>query len=114
MTLFAISRTSARHIDGKPEKPCDGAVWMPYVRVDYRTFKTPEEHDSKLHQPWHASGRNHRLWSRGICRDFDDACWFIEVDDVLRFVKQHGTCVIGPKHDNAELMELEIYDAYRE
>lgn len=118
VTLFRISRTSAGYDDDRPRKPCDGATWMPYVRVDSRTFKSAEEHDERLaHTPmgaWMSQGRNHRTWERGICRDFDDADWFMEIPDLLAFVKQHGTCVVGPFYSNSEIMEVEIYDSWRE
>lgn len=93
--------------------PCKGAFRAPYVRVDRRTFKTESEHDEQF-EPWRSKGRNHRSWEGGICRDFDDEDWFIEIDDVISFVREHELCVIGLWYCNPEIMFIEIYDDYRE
>jgi len=119
---FHVCRTRSQHDDDdNPVSPCEGAFRAPYVRVDRRTFKTEAEHDSngfigRDGKPdlWRDQGSNHRTWEGGICRDFDDEDWFIEIDDVIAFMRKHGRLVIGPWFLSPEIISIEIYDDYRE
>jgi hypothetical protein len=84
--------------------------------VDSRTFKSPEEFDNKLggafhEKPWLSQGRNHRVTPSGIEREFDAEDWFIEIDDLMEFVKKHGHVVLGFRDRDPH---VEIYDDYRE
>ena len=94
------------------EAPCSEARRGMGVRVDERTFKTPEKHDASLGhlEPWHSQGKNHRLTEIGIARDFDEMQWFVDfntLEELMAFVARHGECVLGRD-------EIEIYDGYRE
>lgn len=62
---------------------------------------------------WFIRGTNHRIENGCICRDLEwEAGWFVEIPDVMDFVRQHGDCVVSIDDDGYE--SIEIYDDYRE
>lgn len=107
---FIIVRTSAH------EKPCDEAVRENYVKVDIRTVDDP----SKLPYGganWYSEGRNHRVENGMIKRDTDADAWFLELsslDELVAFHKKYGSLVIDASYCNPDIIEIEIYDDYRE
>ena len=90
------------------------------MRLDERTFATPEQHDEHLPHmpPWLSQGSNHRVENGGIVRDFPDKGWFVEIADLdalLVFCQAHGECVVAASTWMAKgFPEIEIYDDYRE
>jgi hypothetical protein len=40
--------------------------------------------------------------------------WFIEVDDLIAFVRKHRQCVICEWINDSSVMSIEIYNSYRE
>ena len=112
MTEYVVRRTSVWDDD---VAPCAGAYKRKYTYVDARTFKSPEEHDSKLCDRWADLGTNHRIMPYGIARDFERDAWFIHVDDLMAFVAEHGSVVLSiDASHNPPMPSIEIYDGYRE
>jgi len=122
---YRISRTTRPcDDDGNDLAPCPEAFRSKCIRVDRRTFDEAE-FDRAANGwcdtgPWRSAGRNHRIidpvTNNGavIARDFDDEDWFVEVDDLLAFIKKYGRCVVGPHYTNPDEWHIEIYDGYRE
>lgn len=116
---FIVSRTSDA-FSRKP--PCNEAKRDKIVRVDTRTFPTPEEFDlrrSAIEGKWFDVGTNHRIDERGyITRDNGTIeVWTIELNslvDLIDFCDKYGDAVIQPCCFNKSYKEIEIYDDYRE
>lgn len=63
---------------------------------------------------WRSIGYDHTTYSGGIERKetTNETAWFLNVEDVIEFVKEHGECVISVSECGFPV--LEIYDYYRE
>lgn len=117
---YFISRTSQWSSDNKP--PCEEAFRAAYVRLDARTTNDPAKipaHKGKSTDWWYNEGRNHRVESGQIVREFDAEDWFIEVntlEELMALYKKYGDLVIGANwRDSLEgYPRIEIYDDYRE
>lgn len=88
---FKVSRTSIRD----DRKPCEEAVKQTYTRVEVGTL------------------------GRYIQREFpnDAVGWFVEIntlDELLHFQQKYGDIILTKDYYNPEVLELEIYDDYRE
>lgn len=76
------------------EPPVPGAFQRLETIVDVREVDDP----SKLRHPdpWYNHGTNHRVVKGFICRDVDERpAWFVEIPDLLTFVREHGNCVVS-------------------
>ena len=115
---FMISKTSLYGADDKA--PHERAYKKAYVRVDERTTDDPNKLFAEGGDRWYRSGKNHRVENGHIMRDFDDEAWFIEIkdlDDLIQFTKTlDGTdeIVFGASYWNNQMLQIEIYDDYRE
>jgi len=112
---FKISRTSMYN----GEKPHPKAFEAKYTRIDGRTVDDPKKIIAHLGNDggWYKSGKNHRVENGHIMRDFDEVGWFIEIHDmkdILSIVEEFGEIIIGTSWENHSIMEIEIYDSYRE
>jgi len=113
---FQASRTSK----GDEEMPfarCKNESWL---RVETRTVTESEfnrkfSHDEGL---WRSKGLNHRVDKEGyINRDHEDCCWTVEVSSLkqlIELVENEGDIVIGKSSFYKDLINIEIYDDYRE
>ena len=114
---FMVSRTSSHSMDAKP---CKEAYLKAYTRIDERTVNSPSKIPFYKNQPddwWYSEGKNHRVEHGHIMRDFDDEGWFIELDtleDLLKFHKKYGRLVIEHHWNNHSILEIEMYDDWRE
>lgn len=114
---FKVSRTS--NMDGSI-KPCAGTFLEPFTRIDERTTNDPKKipaFKNSNGEEWYRDGRNHRVEKGRIKRDFDDAGWFIEIkslEDLVKFYRVHGEIIIRSCWRNPSIIEIEIYDDYRE
>jgi hypothetical protein len=112
---FEIRRTS-NYGDG--EKPYDGANQERVANYDQRTFKSFEEHDSKLKQSWLSRGTEHAVNEKGIVRRIEDVlAWTIEInslDELMELYKKEGSLIIQKSWNNNGMNCIEIYDGYRE
>ena len=109
---YIIRRTSE---SDDTKKPCPGCQLKQYIRIDERCLDDPSK--NPLLHAWYDTGDNHRVEDGHIKRDFKDTAWFLEIKtliDINAFVKKYGDCVIQKYHGNPEIMEIEIYDDYRE
>ena len=115
---FMISKTSLYGDDDR--SPHERAYKKAYLRVDERTADDPEKIPSEGGGRWYRSGKNHRIEDGHIMRDFDDEAWFIEIkdlDELIQFTKTlDGTkeIVFGESYWNNQMLQIEIYDGYRE
>jgi hypothetical protein len=119
---FGIVRTSTR--GSEDDKPCAEAVPGTIQTWDYRTFKSPEEHDAKLGQKWHDRGTQHgfvygpRGGVQGIKRRLEDReTWFVEFStlaELMAFYEKYGDLVLSESWSDRQTPRLEIYDDYRE
>ena len=113
---FILTRTSAV-LDDITEKPCEGATFEPYTRIDERTVDDPMK-NKHIGKSWYQQGKNHRVENGHIKRDFDGMAWFMEinsVDDLVAFAKKHGDIVVTTgKSVNPAIPRIEIYDHWRE
>ena len=117
---FKITRTS----DHDDEKPCKGAFKKDYVYSDCRTVARPEDIRRYKNRPdeardmWYGDGTNHRkIGKTQIARDFVTTGWFItldSLDDLIALAEREGHLIIGLSANSSEIMEIEIYDSYRE
>ena len=108
-----VSRTS----NWGDDQPCNEAFKEKYTRIDQRTFKTPAEHDARLRIPWESEGANHRINKAGIARDFEDEGWFVNIeslDELIKLQEKYGRLVLCNSWQNPDILEIEIYDTYRE
>ena len=119
---FIVKRTSDWE---QNNPPCRGAVETLVQVWDFRTFKTPQEHDAKLcqgHRPsqqWLEKGTEHGTYEGGIKRRLDDKKgWVIEInslEELIEFSKEYGELVVSNfTSTNYEVPTIEIYDDYRE
>ena len=117
---FVISRTSLYE-----EKPCEEAFRdkVTYLKVHERACKTFEEYDhrfSKHEGAWLSKGTNHRLTQTGIYREegnIEEESWFIEInslEELINFQDKYGSLVLEKWKDGNRILQLEIYDTYRE
>ena len=84
---FKVRRTSEWDVD---VQPCKEAHQETFVSIDLR-------------------GK--------IARDFDAIGWFIEIntlEELLKFREKYGDLVLTKHYLNPEIVEVEIYDDYRE
>lgn len=111
--LFRVKRSSIRSIE--KTCPCDEAVQYMTLIVDRRDVDDPKKLrcNKGTDGDWWIRGTNHRIENGCICRDFGwEAGWFVEISDVMDFVRKHGDCVVSIDNDGYET--IEIYDDYRE
>lgn len=108
---YRIKRTSMWGDDS----PCEGAISRSVVTVDRRNVDDPKKipANNGTDGDWYTKGTNHRIENGNICRDtgFNNE-WFIEIPDLMEFVKGYGDCII--KIGDGGIPEIEIYDDYRE
>ena len=107
---FLITRTSQW-----AGQPCDEAYQDTYTRIDERTVRTPDKLPNG--QTWYQEGTNHRVEDGHIKRDFQDTAWFVDIPDLdalMVFYQKYGQLVISSHYNNDAIVELEIYDDYRE
>jgi len=109
-------------------RPCKEAVKESCIRMDYRTFRTAEEHDKKLcaigslTKPWLKEGMSHSTWKHQgktcICREFKNTGWFVSfknMEEFLAFTEKYGEVIVHYKCSDAKgHPSIEIYDTYRE
>lgn len=96
--------------------PAEGLTQGKRPRWDVRTFKTFEEYEKRLGEPFTAKGTDHEvLPGRGIRRRMPDAdAWFVDIDSLeqlMAFGEKHGDLVLMAENG---VQEIEIYDGYRE
>lgn len=122
--MFRITRSSVYD----DAQPCPEAGKTTVPRWDVRTFKSAEEHDTKIgHGPagrWADRGTDHQVLygprggARGIRRRMgDEVAWFLDLgslEDLLAFIGRHGDVVVMTDPDRYEDPVIEIYDGYRE
>lgn len=111
---FLVKRTSS----SDESKPCPGATPGEYVYIDERVVDDPKKIPGEGAK-WYERGENHRVEDGHIKRDFPgEAGWFLELstlEDLIALQAQVGEeLVIGPATLNPGIMEIEIYDTYRE
>lgn len=116
---FKVRRTSL----WDNEKPCKEAFQETYSRIEVRTLRSFEEFDEKFGEregSWLLKGINHCINEMGyIQREFPDGevGWFVEIntlEELLNFREKYGNIVITKAWENPSILELEIYDDYRE
>lgn len=111
-----ISRTSINN-DKKPCKEAKKGLF-PY----WHTITCSEEYfNNSCTESWRSKGKNHTKVGKYITRQLEDIeKWYIEIetlDDLIKLQKKYGDLIIksyskGGKKDN--ILEIEIYDDYRE
>jgi hypothetical protein len=111
---FAIRRTSEWE---DRISPCEGAVQLPYIRIDERTVNDPMK-NKYIGEDWYKEGTNHRVENGHIKRDFEEKCWFIEIEtleDLMNLRNREGQpLIIDSSNNNPNIPQIEIYDNYRE
>lgn len=113
---FMVRRTSY----SMDAKPCEEAYLKTYIRIDERTVNSPSKIPAYKNWPedwWYSKGKNHRIENGHIMRDFDDKGWFIELDTMeglSKFHQKYGRLVIEQCWENHSILEIEIYDNWRE
>lgn len=117
---FKVSRTS---IWDDEVSPCKGVIQERYTRFEVRTLGNYEEFDKKFGASegnWLSKGTNHCVNDRGyVQREHPEGSigWFLEIDtldELLDFKNKHGQIIIQECYNNPNIIELEIYDDYRE
>lgn len=109
--LYRVTRPGCYYAgapDGVP--PVTGASIYEFATTDSRSVDDPRKvpaykGDDKW---WYADGANHRVENGMICRDFFHKAFFVEVPDLLEFVRQHGRCMIDI--DDRGFGKIEICD----
>ena len=107
---FIISRTSQWSDSDTP--PCPEAVQADVETYGYYTFRSvadakakyPNREFEKTTDGVRTIGKTERLWVVDI----------ETIDDLLRLYQKYGALVIQPFYRNHKLVEIEIYDDYRE
>ena len=108
-------------------RPHEDAIVEDYIYIDRRTVATLKEGEEKgWYKQWYNRGYNHRV-ERGMIacdvkyRDGKSELftrWVIEIENLQKWVEElEINIVLQPKsYDNAidPLMEIEIYDGWRE
>lgn len=104
------------------ESPCEESKRDTIIRVDKRTFRSPEEFDEicgEKEGKWFSVGTNHRIDENGcIVRD----CGTIDVfsmeinslEELMKFCEKYGDVIIGNYYFNDDYKEILIYDTYIE
>ena len=111
---FKVERTSMWN----GEKPCEEAYkgQIPYVQE--LCFKTFEEFKDKYKEDFLSRGTNHRIIKKGIARDMGyEDCWYVDINSLEELValeKKYGNIIITRPYTDSKILELEIYDTYRE
>lgn len=111
-----ITRTS----EWGDKQPCEEARREAAIRIDQRTFKTPDEHDKRLacHEKWLSQGFDHGVNETGIFRKFHSEAWVIDVeslDDLLALARKYKCeLCISTSGMWSEYPRVELYDDYRE
>ena len=109
--LFIATRTSI-FVDDGTVSPCDGAFLARCMQVERRRVGD-NTGDADFEEWWKSKGSNHRIENGYFCRDIGYATkWFIEITDIMDFVRKHGECVVSIDDDGFNC--IEIYDYYRE
>ncbi len=115
-----ISRTSDMY--GR-EKPCEEARMgmFPYWSSRACSEEYFDENFSNSEGLWRSKGKNHTTVGSHITRQEDDReLWYVDIesfDDLYKLQDKEGELIIktykygGP---NDKLLEIEIYDTYRE
>jgi hypothetical protein len=115
---FIISRTSGW--DSGPKAPCDEAYHE--MVLETQKMREPAEQfmaSGKYYTWWRSDGINHRVEDGYAVRDMEIYTWFVDIAslyDLQRFIEKYGDVVIMVLKDgkHAGMMEVEIYDNYRE
>lgn len=110
---FVVTRTSSYG----DKKPCKEAHLEKVFRLDFRTVPTIEE-AKKYHwfEGWFSRGRNHREEKGMIVCDVECEEWVVSMIKLARlveFVEKYGEIIISAGIYKG-IMEIEIYDSYRE
>lgn len=118
---YKIRRTSGGYHGGKPHKD---AYQRPYIYTDTRTTDDPAKVPMHLGKSewWYEKGTNHRIEDGKIKRDLHkESGWFIQVEDIHQFLRdlykeeETSEIVLSIEDDmNPPMLEIEIYDDYRE
>ena len=111
---YLVSRTSFWN----DEKPAKGCYKEEYITHDVRTLDSFEKYDMKFRDNFKDIGFDHCINDRGyIQRSFNREGWFINIDtieELNNFIEEHSSVVIETHHANENILEIEIYDGYRE
>lgn len=112
---FLISRTS----EWGDKQPYKNAYLETFARIDERVVDDPSKLNYKPdRENWYSNGSNHRVENGHIKRDFVSEGWFINLnslEELLEFKKEVGEdIVIQDSWMNDGILEIEIYDTYRE
>ena len=112
---FKVRRTS----EWGDKKPCKEAKRITLENWHTRTCTELEFNDRFSHQEglWQDRGKNHQITKEGyITRQMEDIkAWGVEfssLSDLVAFAKEYGELVISVS--SGDMVELEIYDDYRE
>lgn len=123
MTRYLVTRTSIYHGN---EKPCDGAIIISRQDWQYSTFKTEEAYDKNrglYDKKWREEGTEHKSWAFGICRRLENKkVWAIDIESLDDFVKaiKWRSIILSTQNetehgpDEEPMLQIEIYDDYRE
>ena len=111
---YLVTRTSFWN----DEKPAKGCYKKEYITHDVRTLDSFEKYAEKFKEKFKNRGFDHCINDRGyIQRSFNSEGWFIELstfDELNAFIEKYGDVIIGKHHANKNILEIEIYDSYRE
>lgn len=115
---FMVSRTSIWSGD---KQPCDESYRKEYIPIDVRTVGRPEDIPFYRGKSdwWYDEGINHKVNEIGyIERELEPRNgWFIEIkslEELLKFKDKYGNIIIRDSYQNYNILEIEIYDCYRE
>ena len=117
---FKVSKTS---IWDDEISPCEDVTKKRYTRFEIRTLGNYEEFDKRFgarEGNWLSKGINHCINNKGyVQREILNGSvgWFLEIstlDELLKFKSKYGQIIIKECWDNPNIIELEIYDDYRE
>ena len=117
--IYIVSKTSQY---GQDYPPFENS--FKHKHENWQTRSCTEEYFDKNHSAregsWRSNGKNHKTCNEGkwITRQHPDVdLWSIEInslEELLRFIEDNGRIIIGQSNDNGGVMEIEIYDDYRE
>lgn len=112
---FLITRTS----EWGDKQPYKNAYLDSFIQVDTRTVDNPQKLNHRGDRVnWYEQGENHRVEDGYIKRDFQREGWFIDIGNLEELIKLHEKVgediIITNSMWNRGLLELEIYDTYRE
>lgn len=118
---FLVTKTS---LYGRCEKPCNCSGLkkesFDYIEVRSLTEEEFNEKFSHLEGLWRSKGINHKSGDGMIERTFPNkkVGWFLEIDtlqELIGFMKKVDEDIVIHKNDwNHDILELEIYDTWRE